>query len=95
MKIHPVIFAVTCCAVLGTSTGCATKEAPIGQRFGDAVSLTTAQQVINPGAGLNQDPVAGLDGKAAKSGFDAYQKSYKAPEPQSNTFTIGIGGGAR
>ena len=73
--------------------GCAMPPNQPEPPMGAVISLTMAQQVMNPAAGMNRDPVSGLDGKAAKSGYDAYQKSYRAPAPQQNTFTIGIGGG--
>jgi hypothetical protein len=47
--------------------------------------------VINPQAGLNRDPVTGLDGKAAVAGYNAYQKSFSAPVPQSGGMTISLG----
>lgn len=59
---------------------------------GAAVRLTLATQVLNPGAGAAAEANAGYDGKAAKAGFDAYQKSYAAPQPQPNALTIGVGG---
>lgn len=74
-------------------TGCALPPNVQEPPMGATVSLTMAQQVMNPAAGANRDPVSGLDGQAAKSGYDAYQKSYRAPVPQQNVFTIGVGGG--
>jgi hypothetical protein len=60
--------------------------------MGQSLSLIKAQQILNPEASRNTDPVPGMDGRAAKSGYDLYQKSFKTPEPQSNAFTIGVGG---
>lgn len=91
MKRHRSAIVLACIALL-SGTGCATPERAPGQRMGDVVSLTMAQQQLFPGAGANADPVKGIDGKAAKSAYDAYQKSYRAPEPQTNSFTIGVGG---
>jgi hypothetical protein len=62
------------------------------QSFGDTVRMATAQQTINPDAGRNPDPVLGLDGRAAQAAIAEYQKSFVAPEPQTNVFTIGAGG---
>lgn len=73
-------------------TGCATTTPMLDRNFGETVRLVKAQQTLNPGAALNTNPVTGMDGKAAKSGYDAYQKSYATPEVQPNAFTIGIGG---
>ena len=74
------------------SAGCASLNEP-EPPVGAVISLTMAQQVMDPAEGMNRHPVSGMDGKAAKSGYDAYQKSYRAPVPPQNTFTIGIGGG--
>ncbi|MBK4733815.1 pilus assembly protein [Noviherbaspirillum pedocola] len=71
--------------------GCVQPAPVLDSHLGDAVTMLKAQQIINPEAGRNPDPVAGIDGKAGKSGYDQYQKSYRAQEPQTNVFTIGIG----
>lgn len=71
--------------------GCASTTA-VDRHFGEAVKLALARQTLHPRAALNGDPVTGIDGQAAKSAYDQYQKSFKAPEPQPNAFTIGIGG---
>lgn len=72
--------------------GCA--QTPIlDSHFGDAVNLVKAQQTLHPEASRNTDPISGMDGKAGMSAYAAYQKSYKAPAPQANPFTIGVGGG--
>lgn len=81
-------------AMLGAALSAASCAMPINEPappLGATVSLTMAQQVMNPAAGINPNPVSGVDGKAAKSGYDAYQKSFRAPVPQQNVFTIGVG----
>lgn len=73
-------------------TGCVSTS-PVDRHFGEAVNMMKAQQTLNPTAALNADPVRGIDGQAAKSAYDQYQKSFKTPEPQPNAFTIGVAGG--
>lgn len=80
------------CAVLLAVAGCVSLTPNLDSHFGEAVNLVKAQQTLYPEASLNTDPVKGMDGKAAKSGYDAYQKSYITPEPQTSAFTIGVGG---
>ena len=88
MHIHRQISATLFCWSLGTA-GCATNQpAP---PLGGTVGLTLAQQILDPGANANRPSVDGIDGQAAKSGYDAYQKTYRAPQPQQNVFTIGVG----
>lgn len=71
-------------------SGCGTTPR-LDRQFGRSVDLLRAQQVINPQAGLNRNPVAGLDGKAGVAGYEAYQKSFSAPAPQSGALTINLG----
>lgn len=77
-------------ALLLSVSGCATTP-ELDRHFGEAVNIMKAQQAMNPAAALNPDPVKGMDGKAAKSAYDAYQKSYAKPEAQPGALTIGIG----
>lgn len=83
------------CAIAALATGCAMPPDAQEPPMGATVGLTMAQQVMNPAAGTNRNTVSGVDGKVAKSAYDAYQKSFRAPQPQPNVFTIGVGGGSR
>ena len=57
--------------------------------FGNSVRTAVAQQILNPEASQNPDPVSGMDGRAAREAIVRYQKSFKEPPPQPNVFTIG------
>ena len=83
--------AVAVAAMLGTCTACSSPTPLLDQHFGEAVSLITAQQVLHPDAGANRNPITGIDGVAGKSAYDEYQKSFRVPTPQPNSFTIGVG----
>ncbi|MBZ2208550.1 pilus assembly protein [Massilia soli] len=86
------VLRLSACSATMLAASCALPPNAQPDPLGATVSLTMAQQVINPAAGANPDPVAGIDGKAAKGGYDAYQKSFRAPVPQPNVFTIGVAG---
>lgn len=74
--------------------GCANRmPTQVDQRFGEAVNTAKAQQIINPDAPRNTDPVMGIDGKAADATADRYHKSFETPPAPTNVFTIGVGGG--
>jgi hypothetical protein len=91
-RTHIRLVSVSCAALLlALLGGCASRTPNLDAQFGNSVRLLNVQQTINPNAMANPDPVLGLDGKAALSGYGDYQKSYAKPEPQSSTFTIGIG----
>jgi hypothetical protein len=65
----------------------------LDSHFGDAVNIAKAQQIINPDAAKNPDPVRGVDGKSAQAAMDSYNKSFQAPPPATVTNIINIGGG--
>ncbi len=78
-------------------SGCAASITPnYDLRFGDAVREARQRMTLNPNAGANPDPVAGLDGKASHEALIRYQDSFKKPPPVTNVINIGgaIGGGS-
>jgi hypothetical protein len=80
-------------ALLG---GCASSPTPhYDARFGDAVRQARQSMYLNPTA--NADPVAGMDGKAAREAVGRYQDSFRAPPPVVNVINIGgaISGGGQ
>jgi hypothetical protein len=46
---------------------------------------------LNPDAGKNGDPVAGMDGRASRESMNQYHESYKTPPPAVNVINIGGG----
>lgn len=66
-------------------------------RFGDAVRQARQMMTLNPNAGVDTAPVAGMDGKAAREAVLRYQDSFKAPPPVTNVINIGgaISGGGQ
>lgn len=87
------LASLTGTALLLGLSGCMSTSPNWDARFGEAVRSATAQQVIDPQASHNTDPVAGIDGKAAQGAMGEYSKSFVQPQPQPNLFTIGVGGG--
>ena len=72
--------------------GCAASQSVTpnyDMRFGDAVREARMRMTMNPNAGRNPDPVAGMDGRAAQEAFGRYQDSFKAPPPVVNVINIG------
>lgn len=62
------------------------------RHFGSSVRILAAQQARNPDAVRNADPVAGIDGQAARAAHERYEKSFAVPRAQADAFTIGVGG---
>jgi hypothetical protein len=76
-------------ALVGLLAGCASTTPNYDKRFGEAVRDAKKKMTINPEAGKNPDPVAGMDGKAARETIILYQGAYKAPPPAVNVINIG------
>lgn len=76
-----VLFALAGCA--GTS---ATPDYDL--RFGHAVREARERMTLNPRAAPD-NPVAGIDGRAAHEAQGRYEDSFKAPPPVVNVINIG------
>ncbi|WP_300756158.1 hypothetical protein [Janthinobacterium sp.] len=77
-------------------TACAYQSTPqLDQRFGDAVRLAMAQQVLYPAAARNQAPANGLDGPSARAVMDRYRASFVEPNGQvAQPVQFMLGGGS-
>jgi hypothetical protein len=77
-------------ALLAMLAACASHPSRFDRQFGVAAKATLQQQIIRPGPPASQY-VGGLDGQAAKSANDNYQKSFRDPVPQTGALSIGVG----
>ncbi|MYM69267.1 hypothetical protein GTP45_20845 [Pseudoduganella sp. FT55W] len=80
MRYLPILLA-------GLISACAQTTPQWDARFGVDTRLVLAQQVINPAAGRNTDPVSGMDGRSARAAYERYQKT--GGEPQQATLMNG------
>ena len=86
-----LLLCLGACATLG---GCLSSTPEWDRTFGSSVTQIRTMQTLNPMASDNDDPVAGIDGRAAVSAQANYVKSFTAPVPHTNVFTIGVGTGS-
>lgn len=71
---------------------CAPLSPNLDANFGTSVNRLKAYQTMWPSASDNRaNP--GMDGSAAGEAYGRYLKSFRAPTPHPNVFTIGVGGG--
>ena len=85
------LHIVTALSLVSVLTACAETAPRYETEFGNATRATLNAQIINPNAGNNPDPVAGLDGRAANEAIENYQESFAEPKPTENGFNIGVG----
>jgi hypothetical protein len=79
------LFAALCCLAACSTTP------RYDRAYGAAVRDARLAMTINPDAGANPDPVAGIDGAAAHEAMLRYQDSFKTPPPVVNVINIGTG----
>jgi uncharacterized lipoprotein YajG len=84
------ITALPALCAVALLAGCASPSPHLDQQFGSAVKAAAQQQVLNPATPATP-LITGLDGKAAKSAYDNYQKSFKEPTTQTGALSIGVG----
>lgn len=80
-------------AMLAASlAGCLSPTPVLDSRFGESMTALKAQQTLNPDASRNDDPVAGIDGKAAKGALDNYRDRFRTPPSEApNVINFGVG----
>ena len=88
------IKSTTLALTLLLGTGCSHVTPNYDARFGDAVRDAKKRMTINPDAGKDGNPVAGMDGRSARESMVQYHESYKAPPPAVNVINIGGGIGS-
>lgn len=89
--MKPAFLHAAGAALLLGLAGCMAPAPYIDAHLGEAATDMRNAQIMNPGASKNMAAPNGMDGQAAKAAYDRYQKSFKAPEQNANTFTIGVG----
>lgn len=71
--------------------GCMSSTPVWDTRFGESVRAVTQAQIIDPHAAEHAAATTVVDGGAAASALDNYEKSFKQVDPPANAFVIGIG----
>jgi len=73
----------------------------LNMNFGKSLETAKNNQILNPDAGKNLEPVVGLNGEAAEHGVDKYKKSFEKQamerdvKPTATTFDIMESGGGQ
>jgi hypothetical protein len=82
--------SIALAAAVTLLAGCATPSATpqYDARYGNAVREAMLRMMVNPNAATS-DPVAGMDGRAAREAQGRYVDSFKSPPPAMNVINIG------
>lgn len=80
-------------AALAQAAGCTPVAPRVDDHFGKSLTALKSYQTANPQASANTANPE-LDGRPAREAIDRYYKSFAAPVPNQNIFTIGVGSGA-
>ncbi len=87
--MHPKFTTLMVPPLLALLGACASSPTPhYDARFGDAVRAARLAQTLVP-QGASTNPVAGIDGKAAREAAGRYHESFKTPPPVVNVINIG------
>ena len=78
MRYLPILLA-------GLLSACVSTTSNWDARFGIDTRMVLAQQVMDPDAARNTDPVAGMDGRSARAAYERYQKGSAEQQPAATT----------
>ena len=82
------IFLLVISVLLLLFTGCSNGniflqgETELDKNWGRSYETAKYNQIVNPEAGKNVNPVDGLEGNAADNAVEGYQKSFKQRKDQ-------------
>ncbi len=69
------------------------QSSAVDDNFGNAFKQSITAQYVHPTARKLESTQPLMDGQAAKSSIDRYQKSFETPATPSNVFNTGTGVG--
>jgi hypothetical protein len=96
MLLSKPFIVIGLIAALSIFSACAATP-ELDRNWGKAYEAQKSNQIINPEAGENLEPVTGLDGQVAKGILETYEKqtkegAEKRPAATSTIFDMGASG---
>ena len=71
-------------------TGCSIGPTRLEADYGNSYDLAKIQQILNPAAEQNLEPVYGFDGRAAEATIERYRGMFEKPPP-APAYAISVG----
>lgn len=75
-------------AALLISSGCSAKETMLSRNWGSSFESAKSNQILDPEAGKNLDPVLGLDGQAVGISMEKYRQGFNKEKSEGLSLTI-------
>ena len=82
------LIAVGLIAALSVFSGCGATL--LDKNWGKSFESAKSNQILNPEAGKNLDPVVGLDGQAAESSLGTYRNGFEQKESEK-AYNLNLG----
>ena len=91
--MHYIIVAAAVAMFLGCSNGAVIRDSAMDRNWGRSFETALYQQILNPDAGKEPEPVYGMDGDAAVRNLEQYRKSFEKTDtrPVYNIEMSGLG----
>ena len=83
-----ILIGCTAMLVLLLGAGCVQHQTAVDRNWGNAFETARNRQILNPEAGMNQEPVKGLDGMAVEKSVNKYEKSFEKAAPQDRVVNV-------
>jgi len=94
-RLISFILIITAFSMFCGCTGSFQKGTALDNNWGRSYEMARSQQILNPEAGKNLDPVEDLDGDAAMRSLEHYRKAFEQSEKESaysiNLTPVGTG----
>lgn len=90
MKIkYTVLTGLMVIVVIIGLTGCVSKMTRLEEDYGNSFKLSKSNQILNPEAAKNLEPVYGIDGPTAEIIMDKYRGEFEKRETSAPSYLIG------
>lgn len=93
--LRVIFLALGLCVALSLFAGCQSTvpfqmKSTLDENWGTAYESAKYNQILNPEAGKDLEPVEGMDADAAKKNVDKYRKSFQKKQAKE-TYIVNIG----
>jgi hypothetical protein len=90
MRNLSVLFLSLCGFISVLETACS-HPTTLGSNTGVAYDMARENQMLNPEAGENLEPVAGMEGNVSKTAMDLYRKGFEKMDESLGKSAISTG----